>query len=80
MPGQDSEPITLDNASAIEVWNALCTAMGGIDWSGLELQVLRHGIQDVEALMDALIVIKTHRPNRDEGPTDKPSADDQELN
>lgn len=33
--------------------------MGGIDWAGLEFVVALLGIQDVEALIDALLCIRT---------------------
>lgn len=38
--------------------------MGGIDWAGLPLVVEVLGISDVESLMDALLVIKLHRPEQ----------------
>jgi hypothetical protein len=40
----------------------LTNGMGGIDWSGLPLVVALLGIDDVEAFVDRLLVIKTHKP------------------
>lgn len=42
--------------------------MGGIDWSGLPFVAAYLEIDDVEALVDALLVIKTHRPDREQEP------------
>jgi hypothetical protein len=36
--------------------------MGGIDWSGLGLQVNFFGIDDVEGLVSRLNLIKLHTP------------------
>jgi hypothetical protein len=35
--------------------------MGGLDWAALEICCAHLGVTDVEALVDALLVIK-HRP------------------
>lgn len=58
------EPLTDTNALAIRVWNALANGMGGLDWSGLDFHCQLLGVQDVEALVDALLDIKTHRPRK----------------
>lgn len=50
---------------AIRVFNALQTDMGGIDWSGLETLVDVYGIADVDGLVERLVVIKTHKPEKD---------------
>ena len=47
---------------AIKVWNALSTPQGGIDWAGLELITALLGIEDIEALVNRLLIIKTHTP------------------
>lgn len=44
------------------VWNYLHNGHGGFDWAGLPLVVALLGIDDVEALMHRLLVIKTHKP------------------
>ena len=38
--------------------------MGGIDWTALPLAVAMYGVQDVEALIERLMIIKTHKPQR----------------
>lgn len=75
------DPITLDNALAIQVWNALANGMGGIDWSGLELQCALLGVQDIEALCHALLAIKTHasRPRDEEDRPAPPEAPPETL-
>lgn len=78
MLGHEVEPISDANAVAILVWNALANGMGGLDWAGLDIQVALHGIEDVEALCDALLVIKTRRHRKDEDgapPAAPPAAD-----
>lgn len=39
--------------------------MGGLDLDWVELLAVKHGIEDIEGLVDRLIVIKTHRPPED---------------
>jgi hypothetical protein len=41
----------------------LSNGSGGIDWQGLPLAVEMFGIDDVEALIDGLLVVKTHKPD-----------------
>jgi hypothetical protein len=36
--------------------------MGGIDWAGLPYVVAHLGVLDAGALVDRLLVIKTHKP------------------
>lgn len=58
------------HAQAIQVWNALADGWGNLNWAGLGLLIEFYGCSDVEALVDALIVIKAHRPDKgDEPPT-----------
>ena len=40
--------------------------MGGIDWSGLENVVDHLGIDDMDGLMLRLLLIKEHRPAKDD--------------
>jgi hypothetical protein len=40
--------------------------MGGLDWAGLPLVIELLGVADVEALIDRLLTIKTHRPPKDD--------------
>lgn len=40
--------------------------MGGFDWAGLPLVIELLGVVDVEALIDRLLIIKTHRPPKDD--------------
>jgi len=49
--------------SVIRSWNMLSNGSGGIDWQGLPLAVEMFGIDDVEALIDGLLVVKTHKPD-----------------
>jgi len=44
----------------------LSNGSGGIDWSGLELACAYHGVADVRALMQRLVIIKNHRAPRDD--------------
>lgn len=39
--------------------------MGGIDWAGLPTVCTLLGVTDVEDLLHRLLVIKTHKPQRD---------------
>lgn len=39
--------------------------MGGLDLAGLPLVVELLGVVDVEALLDRLLTIKTHKPPKD---------------
>lgn len=52
---------------AISCWNMLSNGMGGIDWNGFPLALARFGVDDLETLMDDLNVIKTHKPDDEEG-------------
>lgn len=42
-----------------------------MDWSGLPLVAAWLGVDDIDGLLHRLIVIKTHRPDRDDAPADK---------
>ena len=53
------------DAAAIRGWNLLANGMGGLDWAGLPLVVALLGVDDVEAFVDRLLVIKTHKPPED---------------
>jgi hypothetical protein len=44
----------------------LSNGMGGIDWNGLPLAVACFGVDDLEALIDDLTVIKNHTKPDDE--------------
>lgn len=44
------------------MFNALGNGTGGINWDGLDVWVARFGIDDVEALMDKLVLIRLHEP------------------
>ena len=44
-------------------WNMLSNGTGGIDWQGLPLAVEMFGVDDVEALIEGLLVVKTHKPD-----------------
>lgn len=45
----------------------LANGMGGMDWAGLPLACELFGVTDVEALLQRLLVIKTHNPRRPGG-------------
>jgi hypothetical protein len=47
-------------------WNMLHNGSGGIDWQGLPLAVEMFGVDDVEALIEGLLVVKTHKPEVEE--------------
>ena len=75
MLGIEPEALLHANGLAIRVWNLLSNGMGGLDWAGLPLAVELLGITDVEALLEALLVIKTHRPDtQDAQETQDPQA------
>lgn len=50
---------------AIRIFNALQDEMGGIGWSGLDALIELYGIEDRDGLLERLIVIKTHKPEKD---------------
>lgn len=43
------------------MYRALATGHGGIDWAGLPLMIEWLGIDDIDALLARLLVLKTHR-------------------
>lgn len=47
---------------ALEAWALLGNGMGGIEWSGLPLVAAVLGVGDIERLVHALRVIRTHQP------------------
>jgi hypothetical protein len=51
---------------AIRTYNMLANGMGGLDWAGLPLACAYLGVRDVEGLIDRLLVIKQHNPDRTE--------------
>ena len=51
---------------AFRVQRMLANGSGGIDWAGLPLACEMYGVRDVETLIQRLVVIKTHRPPKDE--------------
>ena len=57
------DPLTAENGAAIKAYNLLSNGMGGIDWAGLDVVVEMLGIEDVEALIEALLCIRL-RPRR----------------
>lgn len=50
----------------MKIANMLANGMGGFDWAGLPMACAYHGIDDLDALLMRLYIIKTHR---------KPGAD-----
>lgn len=62
----DIPPTDPGHQVAIKAWNLLTNGMGGIDWSGLPYVCALLGIEDVEQLIERLLVIKTHKPDKDE--------------
>jgi hypothetical protein len=63
------DPLTAENGAAIKAYNLLSNGMGGIDWAGLDVVVEMLGIEDVEALIEALLSIRL-RPRRGETETE----------
>lgn len=61
------EPLTAENELAWKAWNLLSNGMGAIDWAGLDVVVELLGIEDVEALIEALLCIRL-RPSRGSAP------------
>lgn len=64
------EPLTAENGASIKAYNLLSNGMGGIDWAGLDVVVEMLGIEDVEALIEALLCIRL-RPRRSETETEE---------
>jgi hypothetical protein len=60
--GEDPPIPSHDDAIAIEIWNLLHNGSNGFDWAGLPFVVQLYGVDDVEALVRRLLVIKTHQP------------------
>lgn len=54
--------ITDADNTAISIYNACASGMGGIDWAGVELLAALYQVEDVEGLLERLVVIKTHTP------------------
>lgn len=50
---------------AVHAYNLLANGSGGIDWAGLPVICAYLGITDVEPLIHAIGVIKSHRPASD---------------
>lgn len=66
--GESPPDPTDDDATALHAFALLANGMGGLDWAGLEVVVAHLGIDDVGALVDRLLVIKTwKRPEAPEG-------------
>lgn len=63
------DPLTAENGAAIKAYNLLSNGTGGIDWAGLDVVVEMLGIEDVEALIEALLCIRL-RPRRGETETE----------
>lgn len=64
------DPLTPANETAIRAYNLLSNGSGGIDWAGLDFVVELLGIEDVEALAEALLCIRL-RPRRSASPTNE---------
>jgi len=47
---------------ALTAWNYLCDKNQGIDWSGLPYVIEKLAVEDIDALMDHLLAIKTYKP------------------
>lgn len=60
---------------AIRAYNLLTDGMGGLNWAGLPLVAGWLGIQDLDALLARLEVIKLHRPAEEAPPTPAPDQD-----
>ena len=58
--------------------NLLAGRGGVIQWAGMPWVCAYLGITDVEGLIDALEVIATHRPKRDDDPGNDDSNDDED--
>jgi hypothetical protein len=42
--------------------------MGGLDWAGFPLMVMKFGVEDVEGLIERLCAIKAYRPAEEDEP------------
>lgn len=51
---------------ASNVYAMLANGNGGLDWSGLPLACAYYGVGDVEGLLQRLLVIKLHRPKKED--------------
>lgn len=57
------EPVTSPKEElAITAWNYLCDSNQGIDWSGLPYVIEKLGVDDIDALIDDLMIIKNYKP------------------
>lgn len=50
---------------AIRVFNMLQDGMGGLSWDGLPVAIDHYGIEDTDGLIERLLVIKSHKPEKD---------------
>lgn len=61
----DADPPTQSTIDAISAYNMLANGFGGIDWAGLPMVAALLEIEDVDALLQGIRVIKTYRKDRD---------------
>jgi hypothetical protein len=61
--GEPPPEPTPDSSIVARCWNMLSNGSGGLDWQGLPLAVEMYSVDDVEALIEGLLVIKTHKPD-----------------
>lgn len=47
------------------MYRLLANGMGGIDWGGLPLLAGWMGVTDIDGLMQRLVAIRMHQPNRE---------------
>ncbi len=48
-----------------KVFRFIANGRGGLDWAGLPLACAYYGVRHPEPLIDRLLVIKNHRPDKD---------------
>jgi hypothetical protein len=63
--GEDPPTAGADDGLAITIWNMTANGMGGMDWSGFPLMCEWLGVQDVEAVLHRLLIIKSHKPPKE---------------
>ena len=50
---------------AIQCWNLMQNGMGGCDWAALPMACELYEVDDVEAVIERLLIIKNHKPAAD---------------
>lgn len=65
--GEDQPQATEHDQTAFLLYRLMANGMGGVDWSGLPFLCGWLGLQDVEAVMQRLVMIRMYRKPSERG-------------